>query len=189
MPVSNREHATVVGTKLETPQPADRAAERDALYEREFNRQVDSTEALRDRISDLLGPSGDVQEAVEILRAQRKRVRRFDREDTTGAAVRRAGADEDASCEIVLWRGRSRSQFHAVVPDADGEERWVGESPPFRWPRSRAVDAGGDALAAHTALVRALSRAGWEPEGQGDDWFAGTFRRGQPSPTRGGADR
>jgi hypothetical protein len=163
------------------PLPADRAAERRALYEREFSRQVDTTQELRERITDLLAPGRDIQEATELLRTGRKPMVRPQREGGATAAPK-APHDEDRACEIVVWRGRSRAQFHAVIPAAEGEGRWVGESPPFRWPRSRPMEPEGEALAAHTALVRALTRAGWEPDGQGDDWFSGTFRRVQTAP-------
>jgi hypothetical protein len=76
-----------------------------------------------------------------------------------------------------------------VIPAAEGEGRWVGESPPFRWPRTRPIEAEGDALAAHAALVRALTRAGWEAEGQGTDWFAGTFKRAQPAAATEGTEQ
>jgi hypothetical protein len=160
------------------PLPATRAAERKALYEREFSRQIDTTQELRERITDLLAPGRDIQEATELLRTGRTPMVRPQREGVA-TPVHKPPRDEDRSCEIVVWRGRSRAQFHAVIPAAEGEGRWVGESPPFRWPRSRPMEAEGEALAAHTALVRALTRAGWEPDGQGDDWFSGTFRRVQ----------
>jgi len=160
------------------PLPASRAAERDALYEREFAKQRDSTQEMRERLSLLLSPGRDVQEATELLRAGRREGRH---EGARVPARRASRAGEDDSCEIVVWRGRTRAQFHAVIPAAEGEGRWVGESPPFRWPRTRPIEAEGDALAAHAALVRALTRAGWDAEGQGTDWFAGTFKR-NPAP-------
>jgi hypothetical protein len=81
----------------------------------------------------------------------------------------------DDSCRIAWWRGYVRSGFYAY--EGDGEQKLVAESPLFSWKSHDPPGQTAAALAAYERLVEKLERLGWEPDGNGETWFSGRFRR------------
>jgi hypothetical protein len=92
-------------------------------------------------------------------------------------------------CEVVWWRGHSRSDFYAraIAPDRDVE---VARSPEFWWPHANPPPPEhAQAHAAHAALVRKLISTGWEPLGGSSPWYAQRFRRRDSVPEAPDRDR
>ena len=85
-------------------------------------------------------------------------------------------------CQIGWWRGYVKSEFYAEAVRPEGDRYEAGTSPRFRWWRSDPPEQTKSIVAAHEALVQKLLRAGWEPDGQGFEWYELRFRRPrQPS--------
>lgn len=84
---------------------------------------------------------------------------------------RSAGGGE--TCEIVLWRGYTKSEFVAV--GAGGET--LARSEQFRWRRDAEPPAEEPYLAAHAELVASLLADGWERSDDGEEWYAARFAR------------
>ena len=85
------------------------------------------------------------------------------------------------SCRIAWWRGYVHSRFYAYEENGLGETTLVAESPSFSWHSSEPPPESPAVLAAHARLVETLERLGWQPNGIGEAWFSGCFRR--PSST------
>jgi zinc-ribbon domain len=77
---------------------------------------------------------------------------------------------EDAqleSCEIVLWRGYTSSEFIAVSV----EDEILSRSRPFRWRKQAPPPEEEPYLSAHAALVESLVDEGWAVCDEPGDWY------------------
>ena len=85
------------------------------------------------------------------------------------------GDDEDETyelCEIACWRGYLTWQFFVESPLESSLA-----SPYFRAPGKGVPEQTETSLAARAVLVEMLAAAGWEPEGDGEEWYAERFQR------------
>lgn len=82
-------------------------------------------------------------------------------------AAEAAPPREASVAEITVWRGYTKVEFHAVL--LANPRVVIASSPGVRWrsgtPPNEAVRE------AHAKLVEALGREGWEPCGEGENWY------------------
>jgi periplasmic protein TonB len=81
------------------------------------------------------------------------------------------------TCEVVRWRGYTRSAFHAAAVDGDGLAYDVARSPLFKWRKSDEPPQEATTIAARQELVEKLIADGWEQVARGQTWYGGVFRR------------
>jgi hypothetical protein len=86
------------------------------------------------------------------------------------------GADDALieSCEILLWRGYTRSEFIAVCGQ---DAEILSRSRPFRWRKDEPPPEEEPYLSAHAALVESLVDQGWAVSDEPDEWYALSFTR------------
>jgi hypothetical protein len=111
-----------------------------------------------------------------------------DREDADAPEAAPTPESDGETCEILWWRGLVGSEFYARASSANGAPFEAGRSKLFEWHRRGAPPETDEIVAAHSALVHELVRAGWEPVGRGEAWYEHRFRRAgvtAPGATRG----